>query len=122
MWGRFSYDLAIDLGTSNTLIYVKGKGIVLNEPSVVALRRDETGFDKVLAVGKEAKMMLGRTPERIDAVRPMKDGVIADFEVTQEMLRQFIRKVHRRRTLIRPRIIISHKEVGHGRRKTGKAF
>jgi rod shape-determining protein MreB len=107
MWGRFSYDLAIDLGTSNTLIYVKGKGIVLNEPSVVALTRDETGFDKVLAVGKEAKMMLGRTPERIDAVRPMKDGVIADFEVTQDMLRQFIRKVHRRRTLIRPRIIIS---------------
>jgi rod shape-determining protein MreB len=107
MWGRFSYDLAIDLGTSNTLIYVKGKGIVLNEPSVVALKRDETGFDKVLAVGKEAKMMLGRTPERIDAVRPMKDGVIADFEVTQEMLRQFIGKVHRRRTLIRPRIIIS---------------
>jgi rod shape-determining protein MreB len=107
IWGRFSYDLAIDLGTSNTLIYVKGKGIVLNEPSVVALRKDETGFDKVLAVGKEAKMMLGRTPERIDAVRPMKDGVIADFEVTQEMLRQFIRKVHHRRTLIRPRIIIS---------------
>jgi len=107
IWGRFSYDLAIDLGTSNTLIYVKGKGIVLNEPSVVALRKDETGFDKVLAVGKEAKMMLGRTPERIDAVRPMKDGVIADFEVTQEMLRHFIRKVHRRRTLIRPRIIIS---------------
>jgi len=107
MWGRFSYDLAIDLGTSNTLIYVKGKGIVLNEPSVVALKRDLTGLDKVLAVGKEAKMMLGRTPERIDAVRPMKDGVIADFEVTQEMLRQFIRKVHRRRTLIRPRIIIS---------------
>jgi rod shape-determining protein MreB len=107
MWGSFSYDLAIDLGTSNTLIYVKGKGIVLNEPSVVALKRDEVGFNKVLAVGKEAKMMLGRTPERIDAVRPMKDGVIADFEVTQEMLRQFIRKVHRRRTLIRPRIIIS---------------
>jgi len=80
---------------------------VMNEPSVVALKRDLTGLDKVLAVGKEAKMMLGRTPERIDAVRPMKDGVIADFEVTQEMLRQFIRKVHRRRTLIRPRIIIS---------------
>jgi rod shape-determining protein MreB len=107
MWGSFSYDLAIDLGTSNTLIYVKGKGIVLNEPSVVALKRDETGVDKVLAVGREAKMMLGRTPERVDAVRPMKDGVIADFEVTQEMLRQFIRKVHRRRSLIRPRIIIS---------------
>ena len=107
IWGRFSYDLAIDLGTSNTLIYVKGKGIVLNEPSVVALKRDETGFDKVLAVGKEAKMMLGRTPAHIEAVRPMKDGVIADFEVTQEMLRHFIRKVHRRRTLIRPRIIIS---------------
>ena len=107
IWGRFSYDLAIDLGTSNTLIYVKGKGIALNEPSVVALKRDETGFDKVLAVGKEAKMMLGRTPAHIEAVRPMKDGVIADFEVTQEMLRHFIRKVHRRRTLIRPRIIIS---------------
>jgi len=107
IWGRFSYDLAIDLGTSNTLIYVKGKGIVLNEPSVVALRRDETGLDKVLAVGKEAKMMLGRTPARIDAVRPMRDGVISDFEVTQEMLRQFIRKVHRRRTLFRPRIIVS---------------
>ena len=107
IWGRFSYDLAIDLGTSNTLIYVKGKGIVLNEPSVVALKRDETGFDKVLAVGKEAKMMLGRTPAHIEAVRPMKDGVIADFEVTQEMLRHFIRKVHRRRTLIRPRIIVS---------------
>jgi len=107
IWGRFSYDLAIDLGTSNTLIYVKGKGIVLNEPSVVALKRDEAGFDKVLAVGKEAKMMLGRTPAHIEAVRPMKDGVIADFEVTQEMLRHFIRKVHRRRTLIRPRIIIS---------------
>jgi len=107
IWGRFSYDLAIDLGTSNTLIYVKGKGIVLNEPSVVALRRDETGLDKVLAVGKEAKMMLGRTPARIDAVRPMRDGVISDFEVTQEMLRQFIRKVHRRRTLFRPRIIVA---------------
>jgi len=107
IWGKFSYDLAIDLGTSNTLIYVKGKGIVLNEPSVVALRRDETGLDKVLAVGKEAKMMLGRTPARIDAVRPMRDGVISDFEVTQEMLRQFIRKVHRRRTLFRPRIIVS---------------
>lgn len=107
IWGTFSYDLAIDLGTSNTLIYVKGKGIVLNEPSVVALKRDETGFDKVLAVGKEAKMMLGRTPARIEAVRPMKDGVIADFEVTQEMIRYFIGKVHRRRTLIRPRIIVS---------------
>ncbi len=107
IWGKFSYDLAIDLGTSNTLIYVKGKGIVLNEPSVVALIRDETGLDKVLAVGKEAKMMLGRTPARIDAVRPMRDGVISDFEVTQEMLRQFIRKVHRRRTLFRPRIIVS---------------
>lgn len=107
LWGKLSYDLAVDLGTSNTLIYLKGKGIVLNEPSVVALKRDATGFDKVLTVGKEAKMMLGRTPERIETVRPMKDGVIADFEITQEMLRQFIRKVHRRRTLIRPRIIIS---------------
>ena len=104
--GLFSHDLAIDLGTTNTLIYVKGKGIVLNEPSVVAIRRNEDGVNKVLAVGKDAKVMLGRTPARIEVIRPMKDGVIADFEVTEVMLRYFIRKVHNRRTLIRPRIII----------------
>ena len=103
--GAFSSDLAIDLGTANTLIYVKGKGIVANEPSVVAIRN---GRDKrnVVAVGSEAKQMFGRTPVGISAVRPMKDGVIADFEVTEEMLRYFIQRVHNRRTLIRPRMIV----------------
>lgn len=104
--GIFSNDLAIDLGTANTLVYMKGKGIVLSEPSVVAVRRDGRGSNKVLAVGREAKMMLGRTPGNIVAIRPMKDGVIADFEITEAMLRHFIRKVHNRRTLVRPRIII----------------
>lgn len=104
--GWFSNDLAIDLGTANTLVYVKGKGIVLSEPSVVAVRQDGRGAKKVLAVGKEAKMMLGRTPGNIVAIRPMKDGVIADFEITETMLRHFIRKVHNRRSLIRPRIIV----------------
>ncbi len=103
--GFFSSDLAIDLGTANTLVYVKGKGIVLSEPSVVAVREDGRS-QKILAVGKEAKMMLGRTPGNIKAIRPMKDGVIADFEVTEAMLRFFIRKVHNRRALVRPRIII----------------
>ena len=105
--GLFSNDMAIDLGTANTLVYVKGKGIVLSEPSVVAVRKDARYGNRVLAVGKEAKMMLGRTPGNIVAIRPMKDGVIADFEVTEAMLRHFIRKVHHRRNLIRPRIIIS---------------
>ncbi len=105
--GYFSNDMAIDLGTANTLVYVKGKGIVLSEPSVVAVRKDARAGQRVLAVGKEAKMMLGRTPGNIVAIRPMKDGVIADFEVTEAMLRHFIRKVHHRRTLIRPRIIVS---------------
>ena len=105
--GVFSNDMAIDLGTANTLVYVKGKGIVLSEPSVVAVRQDARGGNRVLAVGKEAKMMLGRTPGNITAIRPMKDGVIADFEVTEAMLRHFIRKVHNRRNLVRPRIIIS---------------
>ncbi|MBE9582659.1 MAG: rod shape-determining protein [Proteobacteria bacterium] len=104
--GRISNDLAIDLGTANTLVYVKGKGIVLSEPSVVAVRTDNKRKNKVLAVGAEAKRMLGRTPGNIVAIRPMKDGVIADFEVTEAMLRHFIRKVHNRRTLIRPRIIV----------------
>ena len=99
-----SSDLAIDLGTANTLVYVKGKGIVLNEPSVVAIQKD-TG--KVLKVGKEAKIMVGRTPGNIVAIRPMKDGVIADFQYTEAMLRYFIQKVHNRKSLIRPRIIIS---------------
>jgi rod shape-determining protein MreB len=104
--GWFSNDLAIDLGTANTLVYVKGKGIVLSEPSVGAVRKNDRGGNRVLAVGREAKMMLGRTPGNIVAIRPMKDGVIADFEITEAMLRHFIRKVHNRRTLIRPRIIV----------------
>lgn len=104
--GWFSNDLAIDLGTANTLVYVKGKGIVLSEPSVVAVRKNARDRSKVLAVGREAKMMLGRTPGNIVAIRPMKDGVIADFEITEAMLRHFIRKVHNRRSLIRPRIIV----------------
>jgi len=104
--GIFSNDLAIDLGTANTLVYMKGKGIVLSEPSVVAVRKDEKGISKVLAVGKDAKNMLGRTPGNIEAVRPLKDGVIADFEITEAMLRHFIRKAHNRRALVRPRIIV----------------
>ena len=106
LMGWFSNDLAIDLGTANTLVYVKGKGIVLSEPSVVAVRKNGRGRSRVLAVGREAKMMLGRTPGNIVAIRPMKDGVIADFEITEAMLRHFIHKVHNRRSLIRPRIII----------------
>ncbi|MBI5837600.1 MAG: rod shape-determining protein [Candidatus Eisenbacteria bacterium] len=103
LMGVVSSDVAIDLGTANTLVYVKGKGIVLNEPSVVAVDK-VTG--RVLAVGSEAKAMLGRTPEGITAVRPLKDGVIADFEVTEDLLRELIKKVQRRRFLVRPRIII----------------
>ncbi|WP_367142618.1 rod shape-determining protein [Desulfobacula sp.] len=106
--GAFSNDLAIDLGTANTLVYVKGKGIVLSEPSVVAVRTDRMAKSKVLAVGTEAKRMLGRTPGNIVAIRPMRDGVIADFEVTEAMLKHFIRKVHNnRKTLVRPRIVIA---------------
>jgi len=106
--GVFSSDLAIDLGTANTLVYVKGKGIVLSEPSVVAVRTDKRAKNRVLAVGIEAKKMLGRTPGNIIAIRPMRDGVIADFEVTEAMLKHFIRKVHNnRRTLVRPRIVIA---------------
>jgi len=104
--GMFSNDLAIDLGTANTLVYVKGRGIVFSEPSVVAVQKDVRGIKRVLAVGKEAKMMVGKTPGNIVAIRPMREGVIADFEVTREMLRYFIRKAHNRKTLVRPRIII----------------
>lgn len=105
--GVISNDLAIDLGTANTLVYVKGKGVILSEPSVVAVHRDAKGVKKVLAVGMDAKMMLGKTPGNIKAIRPMKDGVIADFEITGAMLRHFILQVHNRRTFVRPRIIIS---------------
>src|SRR5262245_24367477 len=106
VYALFSNDVAIHLGTATTLTFVKGKGIVANEPSVVAVHSGAPGHKKVLAVGKEAKEMLGRTPGNIEAIRPMKDGVIADFEVTEAMLRHFIRKAHNRRTLVRPRIII----------------
>ena len=104
--GIFSSDLAIDLGTANTCVYVKGKGIVLREPSVVAVKKDNRGNNQVLAVGSEAKRMLGRAPGNIRAIRPMKDGVIADFEVTEAMLRYFISKVHNQRRLVRPRIMV----------------
>src|SRR4030043_1986711 len=104
--GIFSHDLAIDLGTANTLVYVRGKGIILNEPSVVAMKKDARGGKKVLAVGKEAKLMVGRTPGNIVAIRPMKDGVIADFEITEAMLRYFIRKAHGRTRLVKPRVIV----------------
>lgn len=102
----FSNDLAIDLGTANTLVVAKDRGIVINEPSVVAVHRNSRGQTKVLAVGKEAKEMLGRTPGSITAIRPMRDGVIADFEVTQVMLRHFIKKATSEHSLFRPRIII----------------
>jgi rod shape-determining protein MreB len=107
IWGLFSNDLAIDLGTASTLVYVKGKGIVANEPSVVAIRKDAGGGKKILAVGNEAKKMLGRTPANITAIRPMKDGVIADFDITESMLKYFIQIVHQRKSFIRPRIIVS---------------
>ena len=103
--GAFSSDLALDLGTANTCVYVKGHGIVLREPSVVAVRKDARA-NRVLAVGIEAKRMLGKTPGNIEAIRPMKGGVIADFEVTEAMLRYFIAKVHNSRRLVRPRIMI----------------
>ena len=106
LWGFLSDDLAIDLGTANTLIYVKGQGIVCNESSVVAVQKDSRGSRRVLAVGLEAKKMLGRTPGNIVAIRPLKDGVIADFETTEAMLRYFIQKVHNHRPWVRPRIVI----------------
>lgn len=104
LWGFFSNDIGIDLGTANTLVYVRGRGIVLAEPSVVAVEKDS---NKIRAVGEEAKRMLGRTPGSIVAVRPLKDGVIADFELTESMLRYFIRKVHNRRRWARPLIVIA---------------
>src|ERR1044071_9319572 len=105
MLGLLSADMAIDLGTANTLVYVKGRGIVLNEPSVVAIASVK-GRKQVLAVGEEAKQMLGRTPGNIQAIRPLRDGVIADFEVAEEMIKHFIRKVHNRRSFASPQIII----------------
>ncbi len=105
IFGLFSKDMAIDLGTANTLVYVKGEGVVLNEPSVVATIENQ-GTTQVLAVGDEAKQMLGRTPGKIKAIRPMKDGVIADFEVAEQMIKHFIRKVHKGRTISNPQIVI----------------
>lgn len=103
LYGLFSNDLGIDLGTVNTLVHVRGQGIVLSEPSVVAV---QSGTNKVLAVGQEAKKMIGRTPGDIKAIRPMRDGVIADFEIVEKMIRYFIEKVHNRRTFVRPRVVI----------------
>ena len=105
LMGIWSSDMAIDLGTANTLVYVKNRGVVLNEPSVVAVL-NQGGKSRVIAVGEEAKSMLGKTPGHIQAIRPMKDGVIADFVVTEEMIKHFIRKVHNRKTFANPRIII----------------
>lgn len=103
--GMMSSDMAIDLGTANTLVYVKARGIVLNEPSVVAIV-EQRGRKQVLAVGDEAKLMLGRTPGNIEAIRPLRDGVIADFEIAEEMIKHFIRKVHNRRSFASPQVII----------------
>ena len=105
LFGMFSKDMAIDLGTANTLVYVKGEGVVLNEPSVVATI-EVNGRTQVLAVGNEAKQMLGRTPGKIEAIRPMKDGVIADFEVAEQMIKHFIQKVHKGRSISNPQIVI----------------
>lgn len=104
--GMFSTDLAIDLGTANTLVLVKGQGICINEPSVVAIRYDKHGQQSILAVGQEAKDMVGKTPGNIKAIRPMRDGVIADFEVTEMMIRYFIEKAHKRKSFFAPRVII----------------
>jgi rod shape-determining protein MreB len=109
--GLFSNDMAIDLGTANTIVSVKGQGIIINEPSVVAVQHDRYGRDRILAVGQEAKLMIGKTPLNIQAVRPMKDGVIADFEMTERMIRYFIEKAHNRKSFVRPRIIIC---IPHG--------
>ena len=109
--GFFSTDMAIDLGTANTIVSVKGKGVIINEPSVVAVQSDRNGKDVILAVGQEAKQMIGKTPLNIKAVRPMQDGVIADFEMTERMIRYFIEKAHSRKSFIRPRIIIC---IPHG--------
>ena len=102
----FSTDLAIDLGTANTLVYVKGKGIVANEPSMVAVYRDNRGNQRILAVGEEAKEMLGRTPGNITPIRPLREGVIADFEAAEQMIRYFIIKAHNRKALVRPRVVV----------------
>jgi len=113
----FSSDMAIDLGTANTLVYVKGRGVVLNEPSVVAYHT-KAGRKEVLAVGEDAKLMLGRTPGSIEAIRPMREGVIADFDTAEEMIKHFIRKVHKRSTFTKPKVIVCVPH-GAGARKAG---
>lgn len=105
--GFFSNDMAIDLGTANVIVSTRDRGIVIDEPSVVAIQKDKLGRQRILAVGKEAKEMIGKTPENIIAIRPMREGVIADFDVTEKMIRYFIEKVHNRRAFIRPRIVVS---------------
>ena len=102
----WSSDMAIDLGTANTLVYVKGRGIVLNEPSVVAIQDTSDGKKEVLAVGTEAKSMVGKTPGTIKAIRPLRDGVISDFEIAEEMIKYFVRKVHNRKSFVSPKIVI----------------
>ncbi len=106
LFGFFSNDLAIDLGTANTIVIAKGKGIIINEPSVVAVKKNKYGKTRMLSVGREAKEMLGKTPDNIQAIRPLKDGVIADFDIAEEMIRHFIKKAHNRNSFIRPRVII----------------
>ena len=108
--GIFSHDMAIDLGTANTLVFVRGRGIVLNEPSVVAYQWIDNRKE-VLAIGEPAKIMVGRTPGSIEAIRPMRDGVIADFDVAEQMIKYFIRQVHKRTTFAKPKIIVC---VPHG--------
>ena len=104
--GSFSKDVAIDLGTANTIVAIKGEGIVINEPSVVAVQSDRNGYGEILAIGREAKDMEGKTPHKIEIIRPMKDGIIADFEMTERMIRFFIEKAYKRKSLIRPRIMV----------------
>ncbi len=104
--GLFSNDMSIDLGTANTLVLLRGRGIIINEPSVVAIQKDKYGKNNILAVGHEAKDMIGKTPGNIQAIRPMKDGVIADFDITEKMIRYFIEKAHKRKSFLRPRIVI----------------
>lgn len=104
--GSFSKDVAIDLGTANTIVAIKGEGIVINEPSVVAVQSDRNGYGEIIAIGREAKDMEGKTPHKIEIIRPMKDGIIADFEMTERMIRFFIEKAYKRRSLIRPRIMV----------------
>jgi rod shape-determining protein MreB len=109
--GLFSNDMSIDLGTANTIVLAKGRGIIINEPSVVAVKRDKYGKQSILAVGREAKDMVGKTPGSIEAIRPMREGVIANFDITEKMIRYFIETAHKRKAFIRPRIIIC---VPHG--------